>query len=101
MSSHCGKLCPCPVKGLADGRARSNSDTEFMIAQGARLIEDGKTIFVSGGDTAVVAMLAQRLYAQRDPAFRVRAIGPHPSCPSSVERWGGRRTRTGRCSAST
>jgi len=25
------------------------TDTEFMIAQGARLIEDGKTIFVGWG----------------------------------------------------
>jgi len=78
------------------------TDTEFMIAQGARLIEDGKTIFVGWGIPQVVAMLAQRLYVPNvTQLFEFGRSGRNRSCPLSGERWGGRRTRTGRCSGST
>jgi glutaconate CoA-transferase subunit B len=58
------------------------TDTEFMIAQGARLIEDGKTIFVGWGIPQVVAMLAQRLYVPNAiQLFEFGAIGPQPILP--------------------
>jgi glutaconate CoA-transferase, subunit B len=58
------------------------TDTEFMIAQGARLIEDGKTIFVGWGIPQVVAMLAQKLYVPNvTQLFEFGAIGPQPVVP--------------------
>ena len=58
------------------------TDTEFMIAQGARLIEDGKTIFVGWGIPQVVAMLAQRLYVPNvTQLFEFGAIGPQSVLP--------------------
>jgi len=58
------------------------TDTEFMIAQGARLIEDGKTIFVGWGIPQVVAMLAQKLYVPNvTQLFEFGAIGPQPILP--------------------
>ena len=58
------------------------TDTEFMIAQGARLLEDGKTIFVGWGIPQVVAMLAQRLYVPNVvQLFEFGAIGPQPVVP--------------------
>jgi glutaconate CoA-transferase subunit B len=58
------------------------TDTEFMIAQGARLIEDGKTIFVGWGIPQVVAMLAQKLYVPNvTQLFEFGAIGPQPMLP--------------------
>jgi len=58
------------------------TDTEFMIAQGARLIEDGKTFFVGWGIPQVVAMLAQKLYVPNvTQLFEFGAIGPEPVLP--------------------
>lgn len=58
------------------------TDTEFMIAQGARLLEDGKSIFVGWGIPQVVAMLAQRLYAPSIvQLFEFGAVGPQPVLP--------------------
>jgi glutaconate CoA-transferase subunit B len=58
------------------------TDTEFMIAQGARLIEDGKTIFVGWGIPQVVAMLAQKIYVPNvTQLFEFGAIGPQPLLP--------------------
>lgn len=58
------------------------TDTEFMIAQGARLLEDGKTIFVGWGIPQVVAMLGQKLYVpDLLQLFEFGAIGPQPVLP--------------------
>ena len=58
------------------------TDTEFMIAQGARLLEDGKSIFVGWGIPQVVAMLAQKLYVPGViQLFEFGAIGPQPLLP--------------------
>lgn len=58
------------------------TDTEFMIAQGARLLEDGKSIFVGFGLPQVVAMLAQKLYAPNLlQLFEFGAIGPRSVLP--------------------
>lgn len=58
------------------------TDTEFMIAQGARLLEDGKSIFVGFGLPQVVAMLAQKLYAPNLlQLFEFGAIGPRSILP--------------------
>ena len=58
------------------------TDTEFMIAQGARLIEDGKTIFVGWGIPQMVTMLAQKLYVPNvTQLFEFGAIGPQSVLP--------------------
>ena len=58
------------------------TDTEFMIAQGARLLENGKTIFVGWGIPQVVAMLGQKLYVpDLLQLFEFGAIGPQPVLP--------------------
>jgi glutaconate CoA-transferase subunit B len=58
------------------------TDTEFMIAQGARLIEDGKSVFVGFGLPQIVAMLAQRVYAPNVlQLFEFGAVGPQPVIP--------------------
>lgn len=58
------------------------TDTEFMIAQGARLLEDGKSIFVGFGLPQVVAMLAQKLYVPEIlQLFEFGAIGPQSVLP--------------------
>lgn len=58
------------------------TDNEFMIAQGARLIEDGKSLFVGFGLPQVVAMLAQKLYAPNLlQLFEFGAIGPQSILP--------------------
>lgn len=58
------------------------TDTEFMIAQGARLLEDGKTFFVGWGIPQVVAILAQKLYVPNVvQLFEFGAIGPRSVLP--------------------
>lgn len=53
------------------------TDTEFMIAQAARLMDDKKTFFVGFGLPQVVAILAQKLYAPNIiQVFEFGAIGP-------------------------
>lgn len=64
------------------GRTVTFTDTEFMVAQGSRLIEDGKSVFVGWGIPQVVAMLAQKLYAPNViQLFEFGAIGPQPVLP--------------------
>ncbi len=58
------------------------TDTEFMIAQGARLLEDGKTFFVGWGIPQVVAILAQKLYVPDViQLFEFGAVGPQSVLP--------------------
>ncbi len=58
------------------------TDTEFMIAQGARILEDGKNVFVGWGIPQVVTMLAQKLYVPNVvQLFEFGAIGPQPILP--------------------
>lgn len=64
------------------GRTVTFTDTEFMIAQGSRLLEDGRTVFVGWGIPQVVAMLAQKLYAPGViQLFEFGAVGPLPVLP--------------------
>ncbi|MBI5419112.1 MAG: acyl CoA--acetate/3-ketoacid CoA transferase subunit beta [Deltaproteobacteria bacterium] len=58
------------------------TDTEFMIAQAARLLEDGKSIFVGWGIPQIVAILAQKLYVPNViQLFEFGAIGPQSVLP--------------------
>lgn len=58
------------------------TDTEFMIAQGARLLEDGKTFFVGWGIPQIVAILAQKLYVPNVvQLFEFGAVGPQSVLP--------------------
>ncbi len=58
------------------------TDTEFMIAQGARLLEDGKSVFVGFGLPQVVAMLGQKLYVPNIlQLFEFGAVGPQSILP--------------------
>ena len=58
------------------------TDTEFLIAQGARLIEDGSTFFVGWGIPQVVAILGQRLHAPGIiQLFEFGAVGPQSVLP--------------------
>lgn len=58
------------------------TDTEFMIAQGARLLEDGKSFFVGWGIPQLVAILAQKLYVPNViQLFEFGAIGPQSILP--------------------
>lgn len=58
------------------------TDTEFMVAQGARLLEDGKTFFVGWGIPQVVAILAQKLYVPNViQLFEFGAVGPRSVLP--------------------
>jgi glutaconate CoA-transferase subunit B len=67
-----------------DGMSRTVefTDTEFMIAQGARLLEDGKTFFVGWGIPQVVAILGQKLYVPDViQLFEFGAVGPQSVLP--------------------
>src|SRR3990170_4958425 len=58
------------------------TDTEFMIAHGARLLEDGKSFFVGWGIPQIVAILAQKLYVPNViQLFEFGAIGPQSVLP--------------------
>jgi len=58
------------------------TETEFMICQAARMMEDNTTFFVGFGIPQVVAILAQRLYAPNMvQVFEFGAIGPMPLTP--------------------
>lgn len=53
-----------------------------MICQAARMIEDGRTIFVGYGMPQLAAMLAQRLYAQNaSQVYEFGAIAPQVATP--------------------
>ena len=58
------------------------TDTEFMIAQAARLLEDNKTVFVGWGIPQVVAILAEKLYTPNIiQVFEFGAVGPQSRLP--------------------
>ena len=58
------------------------TDTEFMICNAARLLEDNKTIFVGWGIPQVVAILAEKLYSPNiTQVFEFGAIGPQSRTP--------------------
>ena len=64
------------------GRTVEFTDTEFMIAQGARILEDGKSFFVGWGIPQIVAILAQKLYVPNViQLFEFGAIGPQSILP--------------------
>jgi glutaconate CoA-transferase subunit B len=66
------------------------TDTEFMIAQCARLLEDQKTAFIGFGMPQVAAILAQRLHApQLVQVFEFGAIGSTPLTPFVRNTMGG------------
>ncbi len=58
------------------------TDTEFMICQAARLLEDRKTVFVGWGIPQVVALLAEKLYTPHlVQVFEFGAVGPQSLTP--------------------
>ncbi len=58
------------------------TETEFMICNAARLLEDNKTIFVGWGIPQVVAILAEKLYTPNIvQVFEFGAIGPQSRTP--------------------
>ncbi len=58
------------------------TDTEFMVAQAARLMEDGRSIFVGWGIPQIVAILAQKLYVPNViQLFEFGAVGPQSVLP--------------------
>lgn len=58
------------------------TDTEFMICQAARLLEDRKTVFVGWGIPQLVALLAEKLYTPNlVQVFEFGAIGPRSLTP--------------------
>jgi len=58
------------------------TETECTICLAARLLEDGKTVFVGWGIPQVVAILAERLYTPNlIQIFEFGAIGPQPLTP--------------------
>ena len=55
---------------------------EFMIAQTARLMEDGRTVFIGYGMPQIAAILAQRLHApDMVQVYEFGAIGAQPETP--------------------
>ncbi len=55
---------------------------EFMICQAARIIEDGRTVFVGYGMPQLAGMLAQRLYAPNaSQVYEFGAIAPQVAPP--------------------
>ncbi len=61
---------------------REFTDTEFMICQAARLLEDNKTVFVGWGMPQVVALLAEKLYTPNiTQIFEFGAVGPQSRLP--------------------
>lgn len=58
------------------------SEAEFMIAQTARLMEDGRTVFIGYGMPQIAAILAQRLHApSMVQVYEFGAIGAQPATP--------------------
>ncbi len=58
------------------------TEAEFMIAQTARLMENGRTVFIGYGMPQIAAILAQRLHAPEMVQFyEFGAIGPQPETP--------------------
>ena len=70
------------MRGMPVGGVAGFTDAEFMIVQCARLMEDGKTVFIGFGMPQVAAILAQRLHAPRMvQVYEFGAIGPLPLTP--------------------
>lgn len=68
------------------------TDMEFMIAQSARLMENGATVFVGYGLPQLAAILAQRLHApSMVQVYEFGAIGPLPATPFIRHTMGGPR----------
>jgi glutaconate CoA-transferase subunit B len=58
------------------------TEAEFMIAQTARLMENGRTVFIGYGMPQIAAILAQRLHAPDMVQFyEFGAIGSQPETP--------------------
>jgi glutaconate CoA-transferase subunit B len=58
------------------------TESEFMICQCARLIEDGKVVFIGYGLPQIAAILAQRLHAPRMvQVYEFGAVGSLPETP--------------------
>jgi glutaconate CoA-transferase subunit B len=58
------------------------TESEFMICQCARLIEDGKIVFIGYGLPQIAAILAQRLHAPRMvQVYEFGAVGSLPETP--------------------
>jgi glutaconate CoA-transferase subunit B len=58
------------------------TEAEFMIAQTARLMEDGRIIFIGYGMPQIAAILAQRLHApDMVQVYEFGAIGSQPETP--------------------
>jgi len=61
---------------------RDFTESEFMICQCARLMEDGKIVFIGYGMPQIAAILAQRLHAPRMvQVYEFGAIGSLPETP--------------------
>lgn len=61
---------------------RDFTESEFMICQCARLMEDGKIVFIGYGMPQVAAILAQRLHAPRMvQVYEFGAVGSLPETP--------------------
>jgi glutaconate CoA-transferase subunit B len=61
---------------------RDFTESEFMICQCARLMEDGKIVFIGYGMPQIAAILAQRLHAPRMvQVYEFGAVGPLPETP--------------------
>ncbi len=68
------------------------TDMEFMIAQSARLMENGSTVFVGYGLPQIAAILAQRLHAPTMvQVYEFGASGPLPATPFIRHTMGGPR----------
>lgn len=66
------------------------TESEFMIAQCARLMESGKTAFIGFGMPQIAAILAQRLHApQLVQIFEFGSIGSLPQTPYVRNTMGG------------
>ena len=58
------------------------TESEFMICQCARLIEDGRIVFIGYGLPQIAAILAQRLHAPRMvQVYEFGAVGSLPETP--------------------
>lgn len=61
---------------------RDFTESEFMICQCARLIDDGKIVFIGYGLPQIAAILAQRLHAPRMvQVYEFGAVGSLPETP--------------------
>ncbi|MBI3075818.1 MAG: acyl CoA--acetate/3-ketoacid CoA transferase subunit beta [Deltaproteobacteria bacterium] len=67
---------------MSSTSSRGYTDAEFMIAACARLMEDGKLVFVGYGMPQIAAILAQRLHAPNMvQVYEFGAVGARPVTP--------------------